>query len=111
VDKQAAKEYAAFLQKEISRKASTLDELSFIPTLSFCGYFLFSGWSGAVFGGFLGWAVSAIFLRINALRREIYMIEFSRHLHEFTDETEAGIRLANVQIEVEKVVSRRFWKW
>jgi len=74
-------------------------------------YFAFGHLAGGILGGLAGWGITAILTQLDALKLEIVHIEFLRHLHEHTDESEEGKRIAEVQASVEKAVEKAVTPW
>lgn len=110
MDRRAAEEYHAALLKKLHRKSSTVDRLIWIPILGLSGYFAFGSVSGSIFGGSLGWGICAILSNLDALSRETWHEEFLRHLHEHTDEAEAGKALFTREENLDKIL-RRWWEF
>ena len=108
MDPQAAKEYHALLWNRVSKRESLVERAWWIPALAICGFFAFDSFAGSVFGLLVGWGVTSIHVRIDDLARKPWEVEMMRHLHEHSDEAEAGKQMYEIQASVEKV-SRKWW--
>jgi hypothetical protein len=109
MDERAAEEYHAVLLKRLNKKRSTLDRLLWIPLLGIAAYFALESTPGAVFGTLLGWGICAVLSTLDDVRREIWHVEYLRHLHEYTDEADAGERKFNRDRALDEVV-HRWWR-
>ena len=110
MDEQAAKEYFALLQVKIEEKSSYLNEAFFVPLIAGCGYLAFVSISGAILGASIGWGICACLIRLKDIKREIYIVEFRRHLHEHTSHAEAGIAQGKIQSSVNKFSARGWFR-
>lgn len=90
MDRRAAEEYHSALLKRLNQQPPNLDRLLWIPILGVASYYSFGTLAGSIFGGLVGWGICAILSSLDRLKRELWYVEFLRHLHEHTDEAEAG---------------------
>ena len=112
MDDQAAIEFHAALHERLGKyrsRKSGVDYLFFLVAFGAAGYFALNGVPGAIFGGMIGWAINAVFLRIDQIRLEVVYMELLRHLHEYTDEAEAGKARAEIQ-EVVRQAAKKWWQ-
>jgi hypothetical protein len=109
MDQRASEEYYAELLKRLHQPRRFADKFAFIPMLGAAGYFLFDSTAGGAFGALIGWGICAVLAGLDNLTREIWKVEYIRHLHEHTDEHEAGKRRFKIHDSVEKAV-RRWWQ-
>lgn len=109
MDRQTAVEYHTELFRRLHERRPKLTErLLWVPSLAVSGFFAFDGFGGAIFGGLIGWGITAVLLNIDGLSLELTRTELLRHLYEHTDEAEEGQRIAKVQMDVEKT-TKKWW--
>lgn len=110
MDQRAAEEYHAALLKRLHKKSSALDRFMWIPLLGVAAYFAFDSIWGGVFGALLGWGVCAILSTLDHVLKEVWHVEFSRHLHEHTEEFEVGKMQFEIDDKIDRAV-RRWWQF
>ena len=109
MDSKAAEEYHTFLHVNLRKSNNSATNLVWIPTLAISGYFALNGVAGAIFGGLIGYAICGLLARIDIIKTTIFNVELIRHLHEHTNEAEAGKRLADIEIAANNV-AKKWWQ-
>lgn len=84
-----------------------LDRLFWIPLIGGTAYFAFASFGALAFGASIGWGICAILSKLDDAKRELYVCEFYRHLHEHTDEAESG----KVSAEMQELVEQQIKPW
>ena len=108
MDRQTAKEYHAHLWKRMKAPRPIIDRLFWIPLLGGLAYLTFNSVATLALGASIGWGICAILSKLDEAKRELYICEFYRHLHEHTDEAESGKTSAEMQLLVQRQ-SQPWW--